>query len=138
MEIYLIKTLSGHLKPAFDSDYENFKKIPLNEVFKVEYKKTRNIKFHRKFFALINLVFSNQEVYSNIEHLRKHLTIASGFYDTTICLETGAEIKEAKSISFSSMDEVEFSELYNRFIDTIHKYFGIDKQDLIDNIDQYF
>lgn len=120
MELYLVKTLSGTLKVAYDSDYENIKNLPLNEPFKVEYKKQRNAKFHRKFFSLVKLVYDNQEVYNNIDHLRKHLTIASGFYELVIDLET------------------EFSELYNRFIDTVHKYFGIDKQDLIDNINQYY
>lgn len=138
MEIYLVKTLSGQFNPAFDSDYDNLKKVPVNEIIKVEYKKTRNLRFHRKFFALINLVFQNQSVYSNIDHFRKHLTIASGFYDTTICLETGAEVKEAKSIKFSKMDEIEFSELYSRFIDTVNEYFGIDKEDLMREIEQFF
>lgn len=138
MEIYLIRTLSNNLKAAYESDYDSLKKFPLNEPFKVEYKKQRNAKFHRKFFSMVKLVFDNQEVYNNIDHLRKHLTIASGFYELVYDLETGQEYKEAKSISFSKMDETEFSELYNRFIDTVHKYFGIDKQDLINEIDQYF
>lgn len=138
MEIYLIRTLSGTLKPAYDTDYDNFKKFPLNEPFKVEYKKQRNARFHRKFFSLVKLVYDNQEVYTNIDHLRKHLTIASGFYELVHDLETGAEYKEAKSISFSKMDETEFSELYNRFIDTVHKYFGFDKEELINEIERCY
>jgi len=137
MDIYVIKTLSGHLQPCYDTDIDSLKKIPLNEPIKISYTKQRNAKFHRKFFALVNLVYMNQEVYNNIDHLRKHLTIAAGFYDITYTLE-GVETKEAKSISFSKMDDVQFSEFYSRFIDVIHEYFGFDKQELIEQVDQYF
>ena len=136
MEITLIKTLSG-FKACYDSDSEKAKKIPLNEPFVVTYTKKRNIKFHRKFFALVNMVFENQERYSNLDHLRNDLTIEAGFYEVRYGLH-GEELKEAKSISFSSMDEIEFSELYNRVIDVIVKYFKFEKEDILSNIEQYF
>ena len=137
MEIQLVKTLSGVFKLAFDSDFEKAKKIPLNEPFIVTYVKKRNAKFHRKFFALINMVYQNQERYNNYDELRKHLTIASGYFNLTHDLD-GVEQKEAKSISFASMDETEFSDLYNAVIDTIIRYFNFDKQDIIDNVEKYF
>ena len=58
MKILVVKTLSG-IKPAYDSDKEAFNKMPFNEVFEIEYKKKRNVKFHRKFFALLNLAFQD-------------------------------------------------------------------------------
>ena len=51
MKIQVVKNLNGTLKPAYDSDYESFKKIPLNEIIEIEYKKQRNIRFHRKLFS---------------------------------------------------------------------------------------
>lgn len=137
MEITIIKTLSGVFKPCYDSDYENAKKIPPNTPFTVSYTKKRNAKFHRKFFALINLVYQNQEQYNSIDHLRKDLTIESGFYDTRYDLH-GNQVLEAKSISFASMDEIEFSELYNRFVDTVIKYFQFDREDIAENIEKFF
>lgn len=137
MEITIIKTLSGVFKPCYDTDYENAKKIPLNTPFTVKYTKKRNIKFHRKFFALLNMVYQNQERYNCIDHLRKDLTIASGYYEIRYGL-SGEEIAEAKSISFASMDEIEFSELYGKFVDTVVKYFEFDRQDIADNIEQFF
>ena len=137
MEITLIKTLNGSFKPAYDSDYEKEKKINLNEPLIYSYSKPRNYRFHKKFFALVNMVFDNQEQYTNIEHLRKDLTIESGFYDTRYDLH-GNQVLEAKSISFASMDEIEFNELYNRFVDTVIKYFKFDREDISENIQQYF
>jgi len=137
MKLSIVKTLSGTFKVAYDSDFEKAKSIPVNVPFEIEYKKKRNILFHRKFFALIELVYQNQEVYNNKEHLRKDLTISAGFYDIRHNFE-GVEIYEPKSISFSNMDEVEFSELYNRFIDVVVQWLGIDKQSIIDEIEQFF
>ena len=61
MELTLIKQFDNSFKLAYDSDFEKAKKIkPLKEV-KCKITQPRNIKFHRKFFALINLVYDNQE-----------------------------------------------------------------------------
>ena len=97
MDIQVIKTLSGTLKCAYDSDYENFKKLPLNEIFTITYKKQRNIKFHRLFFSLINMVYQNQEQYKFIDDLREDLIIEAGYYYKTININ-GEEVKKAKSI----------------------------------------
>lgn len=137
MKITLIKSLNGSLKPAYDSDYELVKKIPLNEPIIFEWSKPRNYLFHKKFFALINLVYQNQEVYNNIEHLRKDLTISAGYYDLRHNFD-GVEIVEAKSISFAKMDELEFSEFYSKILDVVVKWLNIDKQNIIDEIEKYF
>lgn len=137
MKITLIKTLNGSFKPAYDSDYELCKKIKVNEPYEFEYKKPRNYEFHKKFFGLINLVYENQEKYNNLDDLREDLIIEAGFYTKRYDF-LGVEIKKANSISFASMDEVEFSDLYSRVIDVIVKYFNFGKQDIIDNVEQFF
>jgi len=137
MKITLIKTLNGTFKLAYNSDYDLANKVPLNEPIVFEWSKPRNLKFHKKFFALLNMVYENQEQYNNIEHLRKDLTISAGYYDLRFNIE-GVEVQEAKSISFAKMDDVEFSEFYNRIVDVVVKWLGIDKQEIIDNIEQYF
>jgi hypothetical protein len=137
MKITLIKTLGNNFKVAYNSDYEMAKKIPVNEPIEYEWKKKRNYKFHKKFFALIDLVYENQEQFNNKDLLRKQLTIKAGFYDAFFDID-GVEQREAHSISFASMDENEFQELYARFIDAVFDWLGIEKQDLIDEIDQYF
>ena len=138
MEISLVKTLNGSFKPAYDSDYEKAKSIPLNEPFEVKYTKKRNGKFHRKFFALVNLCYQNQSKYNNIEHLRKHLSICSGHYELVFDLETGEQKKEPLSISFANMDEVEFNQLYNDVLNVICEKFLFDRQEVLDNVAQYF
>ena len=138
MKIALIKGLDNKFSIAYDSDYELAKKIKPNEVYEYEFKKTRNIKFHRKFFALVNLCFSNQETFNNIEHLRKELIICSGHYELIFDLESGTQKKEALSISFASMDETAFNTLYNDVLDVICEKFLFDKEDILNNVAQYF
>mgnify|MGYP003605637100 CR=1 FL=1 len=137
MKITLIKQLNNTFKIAFDSDYEKARKIKVNEPYEFDFKNVRNPKFHRKFFALLNMVFQNQEMYKNIEHLRRQLTIESGYYDLSVTIH-GEEIKEPKSISFSNMDNTEFSDFYNAVLATIVTYFHFDKQDIIDNVGQFY
>lgn len=137
MKFFAFKKLNGTLVPCHNSDWEAAKKLKPNKEYQVEVKQPRNLKFHRKFFALVNMVFENQERYNNVDRLRKDLTIEAGYYETWIDLQ-GVEQTEAKSISFSSMDEDEFSELYNRIIDVIVQYFHFNKQDILDNIEQYY
>tara|TARA_R110000868_G_scaffold22661_3_gene92844 strand:+ start:65 stop:478 length:414 start_codon:yes stop_codon:yes gene_type:complete len=137
MKITLVKQLNGQFKLAYDSDFEQAKKIKVGEFYEFSYSKPRNYMFHKKFFALVELVYQNQEAYSNKDDLRKDLTIDAGFYRVTTNLQ-GNEVKKAQSISFAQMDEIEFNEFYNRFIDAVVRWLKIDKQDLIDNITQYF
>lgn len=135
-KIALIRTLSG-FKPAFESDIELSKKIKLNEVYEYEFKQPRNYMFLKKFFALVNLVYQNQEQYNNIEHLRRDLIIESGNYYLRHDLN-GVEVREAKSISFAKMSQNEFDKLYSDVIDVIVKYFNFDKEEILINVEKYF
>ena len=102
-----------------------------------EVKKSRNIKFHLKAFALFNLVFDNQERYTNLEDLRHDLTIAAGYYTERANLE-GEVIREAQSIAFNKMDELAFGEYYDNIIKQIILHFNFNKQAIIDNVAQHF
>lgn len=137
MKICLVKGLDNKFSIAYPSDYEIAKKLTVGKEFFFEVKKSRNIKFHRKAFALFNLVFQNQERYSNMEDLRHDLIIEAGYYIERVDLN-GATVKQAKSISFASMDELEFSKFYDDIINTIVLHFNFNKQAIIDEVAQHF
>ena len=136
MEIYLIKQFDNSFKVSHGSDWEKIKKIKAGEEFKCSITRPRNLKFHRKFFALINMVYENQEVYDNIDRMRYQLTMAAGYYNSYFN-HKGIECFEPKSISFAKMDQDEFDELYNRFLDTVVEINGFDKQLMIENIEDF-
>jgi len=117
MKITVVKKF-GKYVPAYDSDYEKSKKHKEGEFYEIEIKQPRNIKFHNKYFALLNLVFENQENYTNIDDLRREITIDIGYYHEYVTIH-GEIKKQAKSISFANMDDFEFSELYGKTINEI-------------------
>jgi len=138
MKVQVVKTINGIIKPAYDSDFECFKKMPANEVFEIEYKKQRNVKFHRKFFALLKLAYENQSDYRLMEDLRRDLLITSGNYEEVVNRITGEVYKIAKSISFSSMDEIQFNEVYESVKNIIIKWLGITNENINEEIEQYY
>ena len=137
MKLTLVKNLNNTFSIAYNSDYEKAKKMKAGVFFECDVKKKRNYMFHKKYFALINMVYENQEIYSNIDHLREDLTIEAGYYDYTLDFN-GNRSKKVQSINFSSMDEFKFNDLYSATIDVIVKYFKFKREDIIENIEQFF
>lgn len=133
MKFLVQKTIYG-LQPVFNSDHEALKesKLKIGEVYEVEIKKKRNYQFHKKYFALLNLCYENQEVFESIEDLRYFLTMKAGYYKQ---IDTGnGTMFIPKSISFAKMDEIEFERLYQLTITVICNFIGIEKEDLLNEI----
>ena len=137
MKLTIVKQLNNTFKVAYDSGYEKMKRIKVGDFLECEIRKPRNYMFHKKFFSLINLLYQNQEIYVNINDLREDLIITAGYYRNTVNFK-GETVKRPISISFANMDEHEFNDLYNAVIDVIVKCFNFDKQDIIDNVEQYY
>ena len=128
------KTKQG-LTPLYNSGYEAYSKLKIGWEGEVTFKQPRNISFHRKFYALINMAFENQEQFNNLDHYRKYLTCKAGFY-TSYETNNGTFV-EADSISFTSMDEIEFADLYSKMLDVIIKELGITGEEVAQNIVEF-
>jgi hypothetical protein len=137
VKLTIVKQQDNSFKVAYDSDYETLKKFKVGDLLECEIRKPRNYKFHKKFFALLNLVYQNQETYNNIDDLREDLTVASGFYESRNNLQN-EPVKKAKSISFAKMSEDDFGKFYNSIVDVIVKYFKFDKETIQENIEQFY
>jgi hypothetical protein len=136
MKIYLQRTLRG-LIPLDDTDKEKINKIPFDVALEYEVKVMRNLKFHRKFFAMLNLAFENQDEFKNFQIFREAVIIGAGFFEKVQRLH-GEEIIIAKSISFSQMDNTEFETLYTACIDTIIDYFNFTKKDFESELAMFY
>jgi hypothetical protein len=120
MKIQAIRVPTGYLF-ATEADREAAKRHRIGQEVTLSAKATRNGKFHRKYFALLNLGFEYWEtgdrehkgraVAKNFERFRKDVAIMAGHYDPVWNL-AGEMRLEARSISFASMDEAEFEKLY--------------------------
>jgi hypothetical protein len=128
MKIKLLNTVSG-LKPLYDSDYDEKKKLKIGEVYEATIRLQRNLQFHRKYFGLINCAweYQNERVIEhfkhNIELFRKTVEVAAGWCEPVYSIARKEWIEVPKSISFDKMDEDEFQNLYERVKDVLFKYF---------------
>lgn len=130
MKLLFIKSQGGVLIPADAECIENMQKVKNNETIMIEYKPKRNIFFHRRAFALLNLVLANQNRYTNINDLLVEFKLKAGHYQHHLTTK-GKIIYIPKSISFAEMDELEFSDIYNKFIDiALRDFVSISKEDL--------
>lgn len=123
MEIHLVRTPLG-LQAYSDEDYEMLQKIKIGKIVKAKIVQPRNVKFHRKFFSLINAAWDSltEEQRRNMrskDTFREQLLIVSGFSEPLYDINGEKFMERAKSISFAKMDEPAFDTVYNRVLDTI-------------------
>ena len=128
MKMLLLNTSAG-LKPMYDADYEEKKKLKIGQVYSVEIKQHRNPRFHRLYFALISCAWEYlpeevQQHYGTSEGFRKTVEVAAGNYDLLWDLELNKFVHAPKSVSFASMDETAFKDLYDKVKDVIFSIIG--------------
>lgn len=128
MKLKLLNTISG-LKPLYDPDYDEKKKLKIGEVYEATIKRPRNLHFHRKYFSLINLAWeyqlerSTEHFHNNVDVFRKTVELAAGWCEPVYSIERREWVEIPKSIAFDKMDNDEFTNLYERVKDVLFKYF---------------
>ena len=115
---------------------EKGKKVKVGDIVECEIKQPRNYNFHKKFFALIELVFQNQEITDEKEDLRAYLIMKAGFYKTVQTKEGVMYLP--KSISFSNMDEIEFHDLYGKLLNVACNLLDLDEKTIIEEIAEFY
>ncbi len=116
------------LSPISDDDYRKMLKLKSGDHLMIETWKERNIKFHRKFFAMLNCAINHlpedeqYDRFRNLEYFRKYLMIITGNCEVLIGL-TGKENYIPMSISFKSMDNYSFEVIYSGCLSAILKHF---------------
>ena len=127
----LCKKCGRYLIPMYDSDGEALTECRLKdgEVYTVEIKTPRNIKHHRKLFALYNLCFENQDIFDNLEDMRYYLICKAGYYKI---VDTGkGEMIVPKSLKFDKMDQTEFNQLYDTTLKFVSKWLNITEETIL-------
>lgn len=118
MKLHLLNTVQG-LKPLYDDDFDEKKKLKIGEVYTAEVKRFRSLEHHRKYFSLINTAwaYQNEKVENHFNHsveaFRKTVEIAAGWYEPIYSIERKEWIHAPKSISFEKMGQDEFNDLYS-------------------------
>jgi hypothetical protein len=127
MKLLLRNTLSG-LMPLYPSDFDEKRKLKLGQDYEAEIKNPRNIGFHRKFFALVNLGHENTSLDMPFEAYRKYLIMKAGYFKTYQTPK--GTFYEPDSISFGSMSQDQFEEVYSRVLDKVIEDIGTTKDEI--------
>ena len=124
----------GTLRPAEPAAEEVLARIKHDDIVRVEIKKPRNLLHHRKFWALMNLVFENQDHYRSADEVCTAFKFATGHYDEQRYVIKGETYlhRVPRSISFAKMSQDEFANFYERAIQFLITEVipGLDRADL--------
>lgn len=122
MDIFLTRTLTG-LTPADEEAKQAVRRWKMGETLKCSVRKPRDYRNHKRYFALLNLTFQNQERYTSFEHFRKAVQIAAGHVDELITID-GEVVFMPKSIAYDALDEMEFSKVFAETMTVCAKILG--------------
>lgn len=144
MKIF-VKNTSAGLVPMYDQDLDSKKKLKLNEVYRVDVVKARNVDFHRLYFSLLNIGWEylreEQQLFfhNSKEGFRKTVQIAAGFYTKIYSISRNEWVEESVSIAFDKMDEIEFKELYAKVKDVVLTMIegNVSEEEFIMNLSRY-
>ena len=119
MKKHLFAKRLSMLAPADDEAQAAVQSLGAGELVQVIIHKPRNLKFHRKFFSMLQIVYQNQERFSSLERLLTAVKLEAGWYEDGP-VEAGGKITYLpKSISFAAMDSTEFDQFYREAIGAV-------------------
>lgn len=127
MKLLCKNTITG-LVPLYPHDFDEKRKLKLGQDYEVEVRNPRNIRFHRKFFALLNIGHENTKMNLPFEIYREYVIMKAGFveiYDTGKGL-----LYRPKSIAFASMSQDQFEDVYSRVLNVIIADVGCTSEEL--------
>ncbi len=127
MELILMNTAQG-LKPMYDEDYDEKKRLKIGQVYKARIVVPRNIDLHRKYFSMISCAWDllterQREFFGTKESFRKTLQVAAGYCERVFHLRLREWVEVPKSIAFDKMSGDEFEDLYRGVRDVLLRVF---------------
>jgi hypothetical protein len=118
MKLDLLITQRRHIIPATPEDAEKLRSLPSQTIFPVVVNRPRNGDHHRFFMAVVALVAENHPSYDSTETLLRELKYRTHHFDEYVT-RGGAVIYEMRSISYSEMDEGDFTIWSNKALDVL-------------------
>ena len=122
------RVMHGGLQAANQVEADKLSQFLGKEV-KVSISQPRNIRFHKKYFALLGAGRDMADTNYNAEQFRAYVTVGAGYCEFLTDKEGGV-VAIPKSISFAAMSEDEFERLYQDTISFICQNWVLDENDL--------
>lgn len=123
--------VGNKLEPIDEAGRDVLARVPAGSVVMVEYRRPRNVQHHRKFWALISLIYQNQSWYQSPEDLCDAIKVYVG-HSKVLRMTDGREVHTPQSIAFHAMDQAQFEQFYDKVIDVVCSTIipNMDKDDL--------
>lgn len=135
-KLYLKRTLVG-FAAADEATSELMRKYKIGEVYKADVVKPRSYQHHKLCMALLSMTYENQDRYTDFTVFRKAVALAAGHSIEYVSLD-GEIIREAGSLSYDALDEVEFGQLMPRMMTVCaHLLHDMDLDELEAEISRY-
>lgn len=125
-EIYC-RVVPGGLMALNQAEAEKLEDLVGREV-KAVITQPRNLAFHRKYFALLKVAHDMSNTDMNREQFRIYVQAGAGY--CTFTQLDGKSLAIPKSISFASMDEIEFNRLYNDVLSFVCETWALDQEQI--------
>lgn len=127
MKLLCRNTIQG-LVPLYPADFDEKRKLKLGEDYQVEVTNPRNVGYHRRFFAMLNVGHENTSLDMPFDTYRKYMIVKAGFF--TAYQTPKGIYYDPNSISFASMSQDEFEEVYSRVLDKVIEDVGLEREDV--------
>lgn len=134
--------------PAYKTDLQKLSKLKDGNAYTFTLSEHRNLKHHRKFFAILRMAVFNG-IFEKMGYEPTECT-EKGLNETLllilkymhlpkrkIVIPGRIEITEAASINFEKMDQATFEEFYENCIGTISMFLGITRDEINKNWTEY-
>jgi hypothetical protein len=132
MKLSFIKQPGGILHPASDIEAEKLTKFKTGAMYEVEIKNSRNAVFPQKMFVFLNFCFEHwrggneyQDEAAQFDKFRGDMTIMAGYYHSLVNIHGEARLVP-KSLSYASMSQEQFEQLYSALINVALKKIFVD------------
>lgn len=118
MDITLTRTLTG-VGPGDDFAKDYLRKWPIGESRRANVRRPRALKALRRWWVLCNLIYQNSEQFTSPELVHQYLKIKAGHTIPIVSKSTGEVFLLPDSISFDSIDESGFQNVWARAIKVV-------------------
>lgn len=138
MTRFLVVKHLGALRPVDENGEAVVQKLGQGELVEIELRRPRHLPMHRKFWALMSLVWEQLDhaEYPTVEDLVTRMKIAVG-HRTRLEFSDGTVAFIPRSISFAALDQSAFDTFFEACCDWIAAYVlpGVTREDLLEELE---
>jgi len=131
VKIWVRRGLDG-FQPIDEEGSDFFRTLEPYSIAQATITIPRNLAHHRKFFALLNVVYKSCGNWKSVDHMLIELKFRLGMVEL-VTFANNTLIKVPASISFAKMDQAEFNKFYDRALVELCDMAGGIKEDELRN-----